>query len=143
MLQYKLAEVEVRYSTQIPKEERMVIISSVQAYDVLISNWNMDTIELFEEFKILLLNRTSEVLGIYTVSKGGISSTVVDAKIIFSVALKCLASSIILAHNHPSGNLKASQADIDLTRKIKECGKLLDIQVLDHLIITKEGYYAF
>lgn len=139
---YKLAEVKIRYSTRIPKQERIVITSSQQAYEVFMSNWDQNTIELYEEFKILLLNRANEVLGIYTVSKGGIAGTVVDAKIVFSVAIKCLASSIILAHNHPSGNLRPSHQDIELTKKLKKVGETLDIQVLDHLIVTKEGYHA-
>src|SRR3990170_6054261 len=95
-----------------------------------------DLLELQEEFKIMLLNRYNKVIGIFTVSSGGIAGTVADPKLIFGCALKAAASGIILAHNHPSGNLTASQADIDLTRKFKEAGKLLDIQVLDHIIIT-------
>ena len=71
------------------------------------------------------------------------SGTVADPKLIFAAALKACASSIILAHNHPSGNLKPSQSDIDLTRKLKDGGKLLEIQMLDHIIVTTEGYYSF
>ena len=91
----------------------------------------------------MLLNRANKVLGIYPVSKGGVSGTLVDPKLIFSVALKCNASSIILAHNHPSGNLFPSENDKELTQKLKSAGNFLDIKVLDHLIITPEGYFSF
>ena len=97
----------------------------------------------YEEFWILLLNRSNEVIGKKEISKGGVSGTVVDAKLVFNEALKQLASSIILCHNHPSGNLKPSQADIDLTKKIKAAGKTLDISVLDHLIVSESGFYSF
>ena len=76
-------------------------------------------------------------------SKGGVSGTFVDAKLVFSVALKCNASSIIIAHNHPSSNLNPSEADKSLTKKLKSAGQFLDITLLDHLIITKDGYYSF
>jgi len=96
-----------------------------------------------EEFWVLLLNRANEVIGRKHLSKGGVSGTVVDAKIIFKMATEKLASAIILAHNHPSGNLKPSQADIDLTNKMRDAGNILDILVLDHLIIGNGAYYSF
>ncbi len=96
-----------------------------------------------EEFWILLLNRANRVIKKHQISQGGVSGTVADPKIIFKVALGELASGIILAHNHPSGNLTASQADIELTKKLKEAGKLLEIQVLDHVIIAGQKYYSF
>ena len=74
---------------------------------------------------------------------GSVSGTVVDPKLVFSVALKSMASFIILGHNHPSGNLKPSNADIDLTKKLKEGGKLLDLLILDHIILSRRGYYSF
>ena len=91
----------------------------------------------------MLLNRYNKVIGIFTVSQGGIAGTVADPKLIFACALKAAASGIILVHNHPSGSLQASQADMDLTKKLREGGKLLDIQVLDHIILTSEAYYSF
>ncbi|MGV3556752.1 RadC family protein [Larkinella arboricola] len=96
-----------------------------------------------EEFWILLLNRANEVIRPVLVSSGGVSGTVADPKLIFKPALEQLASAIILIHNHPSGNLTASQADKDLTRKLKEAGRLLDIPVLDHLIFTDRSYLSF
>lgn len=96
-----------------------------------------------EEFWLLLLNRANEVLRPVQVSAGGVSGTVADPKIIFKQALEYLASAMILVHNHPSGNLTPSQADKDLTRKLKDAGRLLDIPVLDHLIFTDNGYLSF
>lgn len=96
-----------------------------------------------EEFWILLLNRSNTVTSKYRISTGGVSGTVVDAKMVFKTAVENLASSIILCHNHPSGNLQPSQADIDLTQKLKKAGVTLDCLVLDHLIIGRKGYYSF
>ncbi len=96
-----------------------------------------------EVFKIIILNRNNQVLRIETISVGGVSGTVVDPKVIFKKALDYQASSIVLVHNHPSGNLNPSRPDIDITKKIVAAGKLLEITVLDHLIISSVGYYSF
>ncbi len=137
----EVAEIKVSYSTT--NTPKIKITSVNKAYQVLLSLWDLDTIELQEEFKVLLLNRSNEVLGIYPLSKGGITGTVVDSRLIFAVALKCNATGIILCHNHPSGNLKPSDADITLTRSIKKCADFLDINLIDHLIITKNGCFSF
>ena len=105
--------------------------------------WNPEKIELVEEFKILLLNRSSQCLGEYKLSSGGTTSTIADPKLIFAAAIKCNACGVILAHNHPSGTLSPSEGDIAVTKKIVEGGNLLDILVLDHLIVTREGFYSF
>jgi len=123
--------------------ERTKITSGEKAFEVLLNSWNKGSLELQEEFKILLLNRANEVLGIYAMSKGGITGTVVDVRLIFSVALKCNATGIILAHNHPSGTLKPSEPDIALTKKIRKCSEFMDIALLDHLIVTKYNFYSF
>lgn len=96
-----------------------------------------------EEFWIILLNRANTMIKKEQVSSGGISGTVADPKIIFKAALDQFASSIILVHNHPSGNLKPSKSDLDLTRKMKHAGELLEIPVLDHIIFGDEGYLSF
>lgn len=96
-----------------------------------------------EEFWMLLLNRTNKIIGSKKISEGGVQGTVADPKIIFKYAIEELASSIVLCHNHPSGNTKPSEEDIRLTQKIKDAGKFLDIQVLDHLIIGGKCYYSF
>jgi DNA repair protein RadC len=96
-----------------------------------------------EEFWIILLNRANRVIKKVQISQGGVAGTVADPKIIFKVALEELCSGIILAHNHPSGNLTASQADIELTKKLKAGAKLLEMQVLDHIIIGAQKYFSF
>lgn len=137
----EISEISVSYSNS--KKEKLKAKDSKQCYALFLDSWNKNTIELQEEFKILLLNRANNVLGIYNLSRGGTTGTVVDAKLVFSVALKCNASSIIIAHNHPSGNLTPSEADKTITNKLKQAGKLLDIALLDHLIVTKENFYSF
>jgi DNA repair protein RadC len=96
-----------------------------------------------EEFWIILLGRSSRVLGKELISKGGLAGTVADPKIIFHTALQHQASGIILVHNHPSGNLKPSHQDINLTKNISAAGKMLDIQVFDHVIVSDNGYFSF
>lgn len=96
-----------------------------------------------EEFWILFLNRANLVIGKQAISAGGMSGTVVDPKIIFKAALDAKASSIILCHNHPSGNLKPSEQDIRLTKNLVEAGKVLEISVLDHVIVSQNGFYSF
>ncbi len=121
-------------------EEKPKITSSKDAFDLLKGEM-MDLPK--EEFWVLLMNRANRVTKKKRVSEGGVSGTVADPKIIFKLALEELASGIIVAHNHPSGNLQASQSDIDLTRKLKEAGKFLEIQLLDHIIIANQKYLSF
>ena len=96
-----------------------------------------------EEFYVIVLSRSNKILSIDLISKGGIDSTVVDGKVIFKKALEKSASGIILCHNHPSGNLKPSDTDIELTRKMKTFGAYIDMPVLDHIIVTDTGYSSF
>ena len=119
---------------------RPKITSSKDAYEQ-IRSYLMDLPH--EEFWVLLLTRSNEVIRPVQISQGGISGTVADPKIIFKSALEHLASSMILVHNHPSGNLKPSEADKELTRRLVTSGKLLDIPILDHLIISELGYLSF
>ena len=95
-----------------------------------------------EEFWILMLNRANHILGKTKISMGGLSGTIVDPKLVFKIALENKATALVLAHNHPSGNQKPSDADLNLTSKIRHAGDLLDIQILDHLIITDSGYFS-
>jgi DNA repair protein RadC len=140
---YQVSEINIRYRPIFKASERPQVSTSQEVYSILYNNWDLNKIQLQEQFKILLLNRANRVIGIYEVSSGGMSGTVADPKLIFSTALKAGASSIILSHNHPSGNLKPSQADSALTQKIINAGSFLDIAVLDHIIITSEGYFSF
>jgi DNA repair protein RadC len=98
---------------------------------------------LYEEFWILFLNRSNRVISRMKLSQGGISGTVTDVRLAMKKAIECLASGIIVCHNHPSGNLNPSESDSKITQKIKEAGNLLDIQLLDHLIISDKDYYSF
>lgn len=138
-----VAEVQLSYKIKVKASDRPIVSTSQDVFKLLQSNWNFEIIEFIEEFKILLLNRANRVIGIVDISKGGTAGTIADPKVIFVSALKCNAASIILVHNHPSGNLKASHADIELTNKLKAAGILLDLQVLDHIILTKDGYMSF
>lgn len=120
--------------------EKIKITSSKHAYDVMKSKLS----DLpHEEFWILFLNRSNSVIKTECISKGGVSGTIVDVRLILKPAVESLASGIILAHNHPSGNLRPSQEDIVLTKKVKEAAKLLDIIIQDHLIIGDQNYYSF
>ena len=121
-------------------KERPQIRSSRDAYNI-IAPLLLDLPH--EEFWILLLNRSNRVMSRECISTGGVSGTVVDAKMVFKKALEVPASAIILCHNHPSGSLKPSQADIDLTRKLRKGGETLDVTVLDHLIVAESGYFSF
>ena len=139
----KVSEVELVYKTRVKASERPLIKSSADTYKLLLEIWDENKIEMQEEFKVLFLNRGNRVIGLYDASTGGICGTVADPRLILAAALKSLAVSLILAHNHPSGNLKPSRADEELTRKINEAAKFHDITVLDHLILTSEQYYSF
>ena len=129
-----------RRRKEITTEEKPKITGSKDIYELL----KAELLDIpHEAFWIVLLNRANRVIKKHQISQGGVAGTVADPKLIFKIALEELASGIVLAHNHPSGNLNASQADIDLTKKLKESGKLLEIQVLDHLIIAGKKYMSF
>lgn len=141
--QYQVAEIQLTYKSNVKPSARPKISTSRDAFDILKQYWDDSKIEFIEQFKVMLVNRTNKVLGIFEVSSGSSTGTIADPKLIFVAALKTNASGIIVAHNHPSGNLAPSRSDIDLTQKIKEAGRFLEIQLLDHLIVTPEGYYSF
>jgi DNA repair protein RadC len=137
------SEIELVYKSKVKASERPSVLTSSDAYNILLKTWDEGKIDLVEQFKVLFLNRANKVLGIYQVSTGGITGTVADPRLIFTAALKSNCVSLILSHNHPSGNLKPSRADEELTSKMKQAGSFLDIQVVDHLIITSEKYLSF
>lgn len=121
-------------------DEKPKINSSKDAFDLV----KGDLMDLpHEEFWVLLLNRANRVIKKKKISEGGVSGTVADPKIIYKMALEELASGVIVAHNHPSGNLTASQSDIDLTKKLREAGKFLEVQLLDHVIVAGKKYFSF
>jgi DNA repair protein RadC len=141
MKQNNIAEVQITYSSKIKSADRIKIISSSEAAKAFRTFW--PSFEHVEFAYLLLLNRQNQIIGQHFLAKGGISGTVVDVRMIFQVALKANATSIMMAHNHPSGNLQVSEADRKITRQIKDAGALLDIPILDHIILTEEGYLSF
>ena len=139
---HQVTEISVMYHSKVKPSDRISIKRSDDAYKLLRENWN-DTLEIFESFKILLLNRANKVLGISVISVGGVSGTVVDPKKVFATALLSGCSSIILCHNHPSGQLQPSDADRNITKKLCNGATLLEMSVVDHLIISSESFYSF
>ena len=137
-----IANLELKAKKTPSNFEKVKIISSNDAFKV-IKQFYFDDIDIFESFFILCLNRNNQTIAYAKISQGGVAGTVVDIKIIAKYAIDCLASGVILAHNHPSGNLKPSNEDLAITKRIKEGLKILDISVLDHLILTSQGYLSF
>jgi len=119
--------------------EKVKIKRSKDAYDVITKFYSTD-IEVYESFFILLLNRSNHALGYAKISQGGVVGTIVDVKLIAKYCVDSLCSGVVLAHNHPSGNLGVSDPDVRVTKKIKDALLLLDVTVLDSLILTTEGY---
>ena len=142
-LDFVISEIEVIYRPKVKPSERPQVLKSDDAYYLFLKGWDMDKIYLVEHAKVMLLNHSNRVLGIHQISSGSISGTIIDPKQVFSVSLKTNACNIILAHNHPSGNLQFSYNDISLTRKLISAGSFLEIKVLDHLILSPEGYRSF
>jgi DNA repair protein RadC len=134
-------EVKMTYSRKGNSEK--IITCSEDSESVFREHFDKDEIDYREAFFVMLLNNSNRVLGICEISKCGISSTVVDARMIFQAALLANTTQIILCHNHPSGNTSPSSPDISITEKISKGGKLLEIRVLDHIIITSDSYYSF
>ena len=140
----KLPEITIQIKkTKVDKSERITIRSSKDACDVFRTIFNADTFDWLEESIILCLNRANNVIGYYKISSGGTAGTVIDPKVVFTIGLKSCAQGIIVAHNHPSGTLKPSDADLQITKKLVDAGKTLDMPILDHIILTEEGYYSF
>lgn len=140
----KVKEIRISYREKIRTTESTPIKSSNDAGKLFYDTWNKDSIGVQETFKVLLLNNANKVKGIYQLSTGSITGTLVDMRILFAVILKTLATSCLLCHNHPSHKLKPSQADLQLTEKIKKAAQLFDINILDHLILAPNGeYYSF
>ena len=129
-----------RRRKEIVSAELVQISTSIDVYEIIASQFKDLN---HEEFWILLMNRANRVTSKHLISKGGQAGTIADPKIIFNIALENHAASIILAHNHPSGNLKPSHADIELTKKLRTAGQFLDLPVLDHLIIADQGFLSF
>lgn len=134
-------EIKIRYTRTSASLGK--VTDSKAVYDFLRKVYPNENIELQEQAIILYLNRANEIIGYYRHTIGGITGVTMDVRLIYATALASASSGIILSHNHPSGNLTPSQPDKDITKKIQSAGRFLDINVLDHLIVTKNGYYSF
>jgi len=139
----QLHEVELVYRTSTSNTNKPQLCSPGEVSDYLRSIWKQDRIELQEEFYVLLLNNAMRVLGWSKISSGGRTATIVDVSYVVQLAVLSNASSVIVAHNHPSGALKPSTADINLTKRIQKALQTLSISLNDHIIICRQGYYSF
>lgn len=140
---YKLPMVKLSFVNELSATERKKVTGSREAADLFRQLYEAGTIEHKEFFFAMYMNRAGHFLGLQKISEGGVSSTVVDVKIIIQAAILANASCIIVCHNHPSGTLKPSSQDIDLTRRLQAAAKLFDIQISDHLILTESSYFSF
>lgn len=118
-------------------------IMSAEDSAEFIRPWFGDSIAIYESFFVIYLNRSNTTIGVYKASQGSISATVADVRLIMKMGLECYASAMILVHNHPSGATQPSHADQQLTKKMIEAGKIMDIMVFDHIIVTEDSYYSF
>lgn len=140
----KVSEVKLTYSNKVKASDRMQISCSKDLYIFLNDFvYDKETMQLRESFKMVLLNSANKVLGYSSMFEGGTNSTLADIRMIMQTTLLSNATSIIISHNHPSGQLNPSNEDITLTRKVKEACDLFAIRFLDHIIMTDEGYYSF
>jgi DNA repair protein RadC len=139
----QVAEIKLSYKHLRKPSECPGISSSRDAYNILFYHWDQAKLDFIEQFKVLLLSRANKVLGIFEASSGSSAGVLVDPKLIMAAAIKSNASGIILAHNHPSGNLQPSESDKTLTRKIKNGAAFLDVLVHDHIVLSSEGYFSF
>ena len=140
---FAVSEIELTYRHKLKPEDRLKIYDASMAYNVFMTVWDMNKIDLVEQCYLMLLDRNKACMGISHISTGGVSSCIVDPKIIWGIALKARANSVILAHNHPSRNPEPSRADRQITDKLCEGGKILDIGFDDHLIVNPRDYYSF
>lgn len=140
---FKVAEVSLSYRNTVPYDKRTKVRDAKDAYKVMLKIHDDDTLDYTETFRVLYLNQNNHVLGCRIISEGGLASTCCDVRTILQGALLTNAVAMILAHNHPSGNVTPSLSDIKMTNQITKAAKLLDIQVLDHIIYTRENCYSF
>jgi DNA repair protein RadC len=138
-----VAEIQISYKPAI--SDKPIIKTALDAYTIMRKYFNPNTIAYKEQMVIMYLNSIGRVIGVYGLSEGGTKFTIADIKIIFAIALNTASNSFILAHNHPSGKLNPSQADIDLTNRLREAAKLMEMELLDHLIISPFGndFFSF
>ena len=136
-----LQEISISYKLAEGQDKKKVVTNSLDAYEQMIKFFDKDTITCQEQIVVMYLNRANNPIGVIPLFKGGLTSSIVDIKLIISIALKSLASGIVVSHNHPSGNLKASSADLLITNKLKDACQLLELSLFDHLIVAPGGNY--
>lgn len=144
----QLAELKVSYKRRNVAQDRQlrmpwIVTSSQTAEEYLRTVWDTSKLELVEDFYVVCLNSAHEALGWVRVSSGGFDRTTVDGRLIFGIALQAASSAVIVAHNHPSGNLKPSNEDRAVTARLKAAGELLHIPVLDHIILGRDAAFSF
>jgi DNA repair protein RadC len=144
-IKQKVTEITVVYKNKQALSERPVIKSADDSFIHILDGYDFDTIGLQEQFVCMYLNSANAVIGVYRSSVGGITGTVADIRLILSVALKIAATDFIISHNHPSGSLKPSRQDVELTAKLKQAASYMDIRVLDHIIVdaSRKNYFSF
>jgi len=139
----QVSEIELIYKTKTPTKSLPSAGSVKDAYNLLMRTWEPGKMGLCEQFKVMLLNQALKCLGICNIATGTVNNTVVQPGIVLALAILANATGIVIAHNHPSGNLTPSQADITVTEKINAAAKLFDIKLNDHIIISDTGFYSF
>jgi len=141
---FQVAEVELVWKSKVKAADRPKITGSSDAILIFRQLFSEDWIDHHEEFKVMILNRSNKVLGVLNLSKGGITGTVADIRLVLQFAIKGNATSVVICHNHPSGNLQPSEADISITKRVSEALKIFDMNLLDSIILASDDkYYSF
>jgi len=140
-IDYKVGEVKLSYKPKFKNQQK--VTCSEDVYKYMLSTYKKGTICYKEYFKVLFLNQANQILGYTLISEGGITETCADVRLIMQAALLTNSVALILAHNHPSGSMKPSRQDMEITKQVKDAARFMRITVTDHLILTDEGYYSF
>jgi DNA repair protein RadC len=138
-----LSEIKVSYRNRVKSSARRPVQFPQDAIEYLRDIWDADTVELTEQFVIVCLNGSHQAFGWVKISSGGFSSSLIDPRVVFAIALQTACSALVLAHNHPSGSTEPSREDLDITQRLKQAGELLGIKVLDHIILTRDTAVSF
>lgn len=142
-LQYSVGEVELTYKNRVPFDKRLNLASSISSYNQLLKIFDPNKIEYKESFVVIFCDKMGNMTGYHTHAQGGVDGCSVDIRQVLQGALLTNSAALIVAHNHPSGNLRPSRMDRELTSKLADACKILDIKLLDHIIVTSHGYYSF
>ena len=143
MKTYKTNLPQITLKLKKGEELNCQIKCSQDCADLMRKIWDCDSLPIYESVICIFLNRQNRTLGWYKVSQGGLTGSLIDVRLILSIALSCLATGIVIAHNHPSGGLQPSDADKDITKRLRDSANIMDISVIDHIILTETGHYSF